>query len=457
VPFVTSKNEKIKLTTTFQELGMSAEILKALKENKFDTPFPIQEAAIPLILKGLDVIGQAHTGTGKTAAFSLPILTKIKRNGPIQALILVPTRELAVQVTNEISKFVRYTGLRSVSIYGGQSIGLQHDLLRRGVQIVVATPGRLIDHLKRGSIQLDDVRFVVLDEADRMLDMGFIEDIKFILFYVTEDRQTCLFSATMPPEILRLAQDYMKEPKEIRLNEEELSLDTIAQSYLIVHEREKFKHLCNFIKNRDKKQTIVFAATKQRTQRLANDLKQEGFRAITIHGDLSQKQRDIAMYRFKNGNEDILVATDIAARGIDVPAVGHVINYDIPEDPLIYFHRIGRTARAGATGKAISLVSQDRVDNFGRILRQTEQPVHKLNDEMGIEVPVVQQQQRRYYGNGYNNNYASRGGSYGNNRGYGFNRTRYGRQDEQRDTNYSNRYSMRRDRYSSYSQRQDNR
>jgi len=457
VPFVTSKNEKIKLTTTFQELGMSAEILKALKENKFDTPFPIQEAAIPLILKGLDVIGQAHTGTGKTAAFSLPILTKIKRNGPIQALILVPTRELAVQVTNEISKFVRYTGLRSVSIYGGQSIGLQHDLLRRGVQIVVATPGRLIDHLKRGSIQLDNVGFVVLDEADRMLDMGFIEDIKFILFYVTEDRQTCLFSATMPPEILRLAQDYMKEPKEIRLNEEELSLDTIAQSYLIVHEREKFKHLCNFIKNRDKKQTIVFAATKQRTQRLANDLKQEGFRAITIHGDLSQKQRDIAMYRFKNGNEDILVATDIAARGIDVPAVGHVINYDIPEDPLIYFHKIGRTARAGATGKAISLVSQDRVDNFGRILRQTEQPVHKLNDEMGIEVPVVQQQQRRYYGNGYNNNYASRGGSYGNNRGYGFDRTRYGRQDEQRDTNYSNRYSMRRDRYSSYSQRQDNR
>ena len=391
MPFVTYKNEKLKLTTTFQELGMSAEILKALKENKFDTPFPIQEAAIPLILKGLDVIGQAHTGTGKTAAFSLPILTKIKRNGPIQALILVPTRELAVQVTNEISKFLRYTGVRSVSIYGGQSIGLQHDLLRRGVQIVVATPGRLIDHLKRGSIQLDDVRFVVLDEADRMLDMGFIEDIKFILFYVTEDRQTCLFSATMPPEILRLAQDYMREPKEIRLNEEELSLDTISQSYLIVHEREKFKHLCNFIKNRDKKQTIVFAATKQRTQRLANDLKQEGFRAITIHGDLSQKQRDIAMYRFKNGNEDILVATDIAARGIDVPAVGHVINYDIPEDPLIYFHRIGRTARAGATGKAISLVSQDRVDNFGRILRQTEQPVHKLNEEMGIEVPVVQQ------------------------------------------------------------------
>lgn len=436
---------------------MSAEILKALKENKFETPFPIQEAAIPLILKGLDVIGQAHTGTGKTAAFALPILTKIKRNGPIQALILVPTRELAVQVTNEISKFVRYTGLRSVSIYGGQSIGLQHDLLKRGVQIVVATPGRLIDHLKRGSIQLDDVKFVVLDEADRMLDMGFVEDIKFILFYVTEDRQTCLFSATMPQEILRLAQDYMKEPKEIRLNEEELSLDTIDQSYLIVHEREKFKHLCNFIKNRDKKQTIVFASTKQRTHRLANELKQEGFRAITIHGDLSQKQRDIAMYRFKNGKEDILVATDIAARGIDVPAVGHVINYDIPEDPLIYFHRIGRTARAGATGKAISLVSQDRIDNFGRILRQTEQPVHKLNEEMGIEVPVVQQHQRRHYGNGYNNSYGNRGGAYAYNKSYGFNRTSYGRSIDQRDSNYGNSYNMRRNRNYSYSQRQDSR
>src|SRR5947209_437824 len=189
----------------------------------------------------------------------------------------------------------------------------------------------------------------------------------------------------------------MKEPQEIRLNEEELSLDTIDQSYLIVHEKEKFKHLCHFITNRDQKQTIVFAATKQRTQRLAAELKQEGFKAITIHGDLSQKQRDIAMYRFKKGNEDILVATDIAARGIDVPAIGHLINYDIPEDPLMYFHRIGRTARAGATGRAISLVSQDRVENFGRILRQTQHSIRKLNEEMGISVPIVRQQKRRRY------------------------------------------------------------
>src|SRR5918911_1732837 len=373
---------------------MSAEIMKALKENGFETPFPIQEASIPIILKGVDVIGQAHTGTGKTAAFSLPILTRIMRKGPIQALVLVPTRELANQVTNEINRFAKYTGIRTVSIYGGQGINIQHDQLRRGVQIVVATPGRLIDHVKRGSIQLDDVKFVVLDEADRMLDMGFIDDIKFILFYVNEERQTCLFSATMPPEILRLAQEYMKDCEEVRLNEEELSLDTIDQSYLMVYEKEKFKHLCDFIRMRDKKQTIVFAATKQRAHRLASELKQEGFKAITIHGDLSQRQRDNAMYRFKKGEEDILVATDIAARGIDVPAVGHVINYDIPEDPLIYFHRIGRTARAGATGKAVSLVSQDRIDDFGRILRQTKHPIRKLNDEMGIEIPITQQRQQ---------------------------------------------------------------
>src|ERR671927_586609 len=256
-----------KITRTFQQLGLGAEILKALKENGFEEPFPIQEAAIPLILKGVDVIGQAHTGTGKTAAFALPILSKIKirRNGPIQALILVPTRELAVQVTNEINKFGKYTGIRTVAIYGGQSIGLQYNQLRRHAQIVVATPGRLIDHIKQESIDLNRVNFVVLDEADRMLDMGFIDDIKFILFYIKEEnRQTCLFSATMLPPILRLAQEYMrKDAKKVRLNEQELSLDTIEQSYLIVAEKEKFRHLCNFIKNEntDKEQTIVFAAT----------------------------------------------------------------------------------------------------------------------------------------------------------------------------------------------------
>lgn len=408
------------MTTKFEELGLSAEITKALRENGFEAPFPIQQEAIPLILRGIDVIGQAHTGTGKTAAFALPILTKLKRRGPLQAVILVPTRELAVQVTAEFEKFARYTGIRVVSIYGGQTIGIQYNQLRKGVQIVVATPGRLIDHIKRRSIILKEVKFAVLDEADRMLDMGFVDDIKYILSYMRKDRHTCLFSATMPREVLRLAQEYMVDPKEIRLNEKELSLDTIDQSYLVVHENEKFKHLCNFIRNKNERQTIVFAATKQRTHRLASELKQEGFKAITMHGDLSQGQRDSAMYKFRKGFEDILVATDIAARGIDVPAVGHVINYDIPADPLIYFHRIGRTARAGGAGKAISLVSQDRVDDFGRILKTTEKPIRKLNEEMGIEIPVIQQyvhnrqrhggsNYRRYnntgYSNGYNNSY----------------------------------------------------
>jgi len=404
--------------TSFKELGLSAEVLRALDENGFKDPFPIQELSIPLILKGMDVIGQAHTGTGKTAAFSLPILNNIKRNGPIQALILVPTRELAMQVTNEIRKFSKYVGIRTLAVYGGQSMSLQITQLRKGVQIVVATPGRLIDHVKRGTIQLEAAKFVVLDEADRMLDMGFIDDIKFILFYVDEDRQTCLFSATIPPEISRLAQDYMKNPHEVKLNEEEISLDTIDQSYLIVEERQKFKHLCNFIKIRDEKQTLVFAATKQRTQRLAIELKQQGLRAITIHGDLSQKQRDDSMHRFRTGSEDILVATDIAARGIDVPAIGHVINYDIPDDPMIYFHRIGRTARAGGTGKAISLVSQDRVDDFTRILKNTELPIKRLNDEMGIEVPRIQSHPRTNWrrNSGYGGRYGS-GGGYRNRQG----------------------------------------
>src|SRR5919107_388494 len=339
---------------TFEQLGLSKEIVKALKENGFETPFPIQEEAIPLILEGSDVVGQAHTGTGKTAAFSLPILQKIRRNGPIQALILVPTRELAVQVTNEINKFGKYTGIRAVAIYGGQSIGLQHNQLRRHAQIVVATPGRLIDHIKQESIDLNKVNFVVLDEADRMLDMGFIDDIKFILFYIKEEnRQTCLFSATMPPPILRLAQE----------------------------------------------------------------LKDEGFRLVTIHGDLSQKERNIAMSRFRKGLDNVLVATDIAARGIDVPAVGHVINYDVPYEPLIYFHRIGRTARAGTTGKAISLVVPQRIQDFERILRNTKQPIRKLNDEMGISVPIAQKgsygrdRKFRRYGQRYNGNRRQSGSS----------------------------------------------
>jgi ATP-dependent RNA helicase DeaD len=382
-------------TQTFEGLGLDGKVLKALAESGFEKPFPIQEAAIPLVLQGHDIVGQAHTGTGKTAAFALPIISRIKSaNRTVQALVLVPTRELAVQVTNEFVKFSRHAHVWTVSVYGGQSFGLQVGLMKKGAHVLVATPGRLIDHLERGTVRLDAVRFVVLDEADRMLDMGFIDDIKFILSRLgkgTKDKQTLLFSATMPPEILKLARAHMRQNsiREIRLNEREVTLDNIEQSYLLVDEQKKFNHLVSIIR-KNKEQTIVFAATKRRADRLASQLKGSGFKASAIHGDLSQKERDSVMHRFRKGIDDVLVATDIAARGIDVPAVGHVVNYDVPNEPETYFHRIGRTARAGAEGSAVSLVTPDRFREFEAILKRTKLPISRLNEAMGIEVPAMQ-------------------------------------------------------------------
>jgi ATP-dependent RNA helicase DeaD len=396
-------------THTFKELGLDEKVQKALAENGFEKPFPIQEAAIPLILSGNDIIGQAHTGTGKTTAYALPLLTKMIHNSnngnigkSLQVLIMVPTRELAMQVRNEIVKFSKHLHVWTVSIYGGESFGRQADLIRGGAQIVVATPGRLLDHMRRGSIKLDTVKYVVLDEADRMLDMGFIEDIRFILSKIgkvgSKDRQTLLFSATMSPEILSLAKGYMREgsTREIRLNKQEVGLGNIDQSYLIMKEHQKLGSLITFLrshKDREedgKQQAIVFAATRIRADKLASNLKGEGFKVSAIHGDLSQKERDYVMNRFRQGTDSILVATDIAARGIDVPAVGHVINYDVPNEPETYFHRIGRTARAGAQGKAISFVTPDRFSEFERILRLTKLPINRRNEEMGIEVPAQQ-------------------------------------------------------------------
>lgn len=393
-------DESAQTSTTFKELWLDERVLKALAENKFEKPFPIQEATIPLIMQGNDIIGQAHTGTGKTAAFALPLLTKIRNNSnrSVQAVVLVPTRELAMQVTNEFMKFSKHMQIWTVSIYGGQSFGLQAGLMKRGAQIVVATPGRLIDHMERGTVRLDAVKFVVLDEADRMLDMGFIEDIEFILSKIgrsgSKDRQTLLFSATMSQDILRLAKGHMREGsiREIRLNKQEVALDNIDQSYLVVNEQQKFGQLVDIIrahKEQQQQQAIVFAATKRRADKLASNLKSSGFRVSAIHGDLSQKERDHVMNRFRKGADNVLVATDIAARGIDVPAVGHVINYDIPNEPETYFHRIGRTARAGAGGKATSLVTPDRFGEFSRILKQTKLPINRLNEAKGIEVPAM--------------------------------------------------------------------
>jgi len=372
----------------FEELGIKTPILKALNEISFHGAFPIQAGAIPVLLSGQDVMGQAHTGTGKTAAFSLPIIQNIVPRRGIQALILAPTRELAVQISGEIQKFARYSNIRNVTIYGGQSINVQFNELEKGVEIVVATPGRLIDHIKRGSIRLENVKYVVLDEADTMLDMGFIEDIRFILDLTPEHRVTSLFSATMPPEILMLAEKYMRNPQRILIDADDLSGEGIEQAFLVIRDREKTDYLFKFIKENKAGQAIVFCSTKERTRRVAHELEKARFNVVSIQGDMSQFRRDKAMYLFKKGKADILVATDVAARGIDVPEVALVINYDVPNQDLVYFHRIGRTARAGGKGRAITLVSYSSIGEFKAISSQTKVQMKDLNKELGIEVKI---------------------------------------------------------------------
>ncbi|HLA21855.1 MAG TPA: DEAD/DEAH box helicase [Nitrosopumilaceae archaeon] len=416
--------------TRFEELGIKKSILDGLRDINFQETFPIQAAAIPVLLSGQDVIGQAHTGTGKTAAFSLPILQNIIPKGGIQVLILAPTRELAIQISGEMNKFAKYTGIRNVTIYGGQSINVQFRDLERGVEIVVATPGRLIDHLKRGSIELNDVKYVVLDEADTMLDMGFIDDIKFILDLVPEERVTSLFSATIPAEILRLAEKYMRSPQQILIDADDLSGEGIDQAFLVIRDREKTDFLFKFIKENKNGQTIVFCSTKDRTRRVAHELTKANFNVVSIQGDLSQFRRDKSMYLFKKGKADILVATDVAARGIDVPEVALVINYDVPNQNLVYFHRIGRTARAGGKGRAITLVSYSSIGDFQTIVGQTKVKMTDLNKQLGIEVKIPDPlkretgQRRRGYDSGrrYGNGRRDGGGRrYGERSSYGKN------------------------------------
>ena len=400
--------------TKFEDLELKEDILKGIRELGFDEAFPIQEAVIPVLLTGRDVVGQAHTGSGKTAAFSLSMLQEIKPKNGIQGLIMAPTRELAMQITDEIKKFGKYTGIKVATVYGGQGMGLQLDQLERGVEIVVATPGRLIDHLKRGSIELRDVTHIVLDEADTMLDMGFIDDIQFILDLAPEDRVMSLFSATMPTEILRLSEEYLKNPKQFLLDADDLSGEGIDQSFLVIKDRDKFKYLVDFVK-KTKGQSIVFCSTKYRTRDVAKFLHQERFVAVAIEGDMSQHRREQSMSKFRSGKADILVATDVASRGIDVPRVELVINYDVPNQEMAYFHRIGRTARAGAKGKAVTFVSYSSVGDWNIIKRQIKVPIKDLNEEMGIEIsipdPLKRQTPSRRYGGQSRSNY-SRGGSF---------------------------------------------
>jgi len=404
--------------TKFQELGLKEEILKGIKDLGYEDAFPIQEAAIPVLISGRDVVGQAHTGSGKTAAFALAMLQQIQPKNGIQGLIMAPTRELAMQITEEIKKFGKYTKIKVATVYGGQGMGIQLDALDRGVEIVVATPGRLIDHLKRGTIELRDVTHIVLDEADTMLDMGFIDDIQFILDLAPEDRVMSLYSATMPTEILRLSEEYLNNPKQFLLDADDLSGEGIDQSFLVIKDRDKFKYLIDFIKP-VRHQAIVFCSTKYRTRDVAKFLHQEKFNAVAIEGDMSQHRREQAMGKFRSGKADILVATDVASRGIDVPRVELVINYDVPNQELTYFHRIGRTARAGAEGKAITFVSYSSVGDWNLIKRQIKVPLRDLNQEMGIQIsipdPLKRQTPSRRYGGQSRSNY-SRGGRSG---GYG--------------------------------------
>ncbi|HXV66060.1 MAG TPA: DEAD/DEAH box helicase [Nitrosopumilaceae archaeon] len=374
--------------TTFDELGIKKTILDGLKDIGFKEAFPIQVATIPVLLSGRDVVGQAHTGTGKTAAFSISMLQKIIPNGGIQGLVIAPTRELAIQITDEIRKLAKFTGIRAATVYGGQGMGLQLDQLRRGAEIVVATPGRLIDHLKRGSIKLNQISHVVLDEADTMLDMGFIEDIEFILDLAPKQKVMSLFSATMPPAILRLAENYLNDPKQFLLDADDLSGEGISQAFLVIKDRDKLKYLIDFIEENKKGQTIVFCSTKHRTRDVARSLERSNYNVVAIEGDMSQHRREKSMSQFRRGKADILVATDVAARGIDVPEVALVVNFDVPNQEMVYFHRIGRTARAGALGRAITLVSYSSIGDWKIIKQQTKVAMTDLNEQMGIAINI---------------------------------------------------------------------
>ena len=339
----------------FGEIELSRKVLQALREMGFEEPSPIQAQTIPLTLEGHDVIGQAQTGTGKTAAFGIPTVEKVtEKIHKVQALILTPTRELAIQTAEELNKIGKFKRVRTLPIYGGQSIDRQIRALKRGVHVVVGTPGRLLDHLNRGTLELGTVNTLVLDEADEMLDMGFIDDIENIIRQIPDGRQTLLFSATMPAPIEKLSRRYMQHPQRITITKENLTVPLIDQLYY--ETREKFEGLCRVLDVEETGKLIIFCRTKRAVDDLAASLDARGYSAGGLHGDLSQIQRDRVMKRFREGRIDILIATDVAARGIDIDDITHVINFDIPQDHESYVHRIGRTGRAGRKGVAMTFI-----------------------------------------------------------------------------------------------------
>ncbi|MBA3807540.1 MAG: DEAD/DEAH box helicase [Solirubrobacterales bacterium] len=348
------------MTKSFAELGLSESTLRALSDVGYESPSPIQEQAIPALLSGHDVIGQAQTGTGKTAAFGLPIMEYIDpAERSVQALVLTPTRELCIQVTQALRTYGAHSGIDVVAVFGGAPIRTQQAQLRAGGHVVVGTVGRVLDLISRHSLVLHDCRFMVLDEADEMLDLGFLEDVEKILSLTPSSRQTALFSATMPPPIRKLADRYMYDPEIIKVEAETLTIDTVAQFQLPVETKNKADKLVEVLSAEKPDQAIVFVRTKIRCDQLFRILKDRGMNARALHGDMSQGSRDGVMLAFKGGRVPILVATDVAARGLDISTVTHVINYDVPTSPDTYVHRIGRTGRVGRSGRAITFV-EDR-------------------------------------------------------------------------------------------------
>ena len=344
-------------TITFDDLGLKKEILKSIKFAGFTTPSPIQAQAIPVILEGRDMVGQAHTGTGKTAAFGLPALNNMKLNGSVELLVITPTRELATQVSDELFKYGKNLGVKTVTVYGGSSYKRQIDFINRGASIVVATPGRLLDILKKNMLDDFAPSMVVLDEADEMLDMGFLDDINEIFSYLPTSRQTLLFSATMPKPIKLLAQRILEEPEFISITKGETTNSDISQEYYVIEESERDDAIIRLMDAEESTKSVVFCRTKSEVDRLSNVLSNAGYLANGLHGDMEQRQRENVIRGFKNNSVKVLVATDVAARGIHVNNISHVFNYHIPFDPESYVHRIGRTGRAGTKGKAITLLT----------------------------------------------------------------------------------------------------
>jgi ATP-dependent RNA helicase DeaD len=357
----------------FKELGLSPDIQQALDELGYEDPTPIQEQAIPELLGGHDVIGQAQTGTGKTAAFGLPLLQYLDpANEEVQAIVLTPTRELCIQVTQALRSYAEHLDIEIVAVFGGAPIRSQQSQLRSGAHVVVATVGRMMDLMSRRSLVLTAARYVVLDEADEMLDLGFIEDVEKILRMCPSGRQTALFSATMPPPIQKLAEGYMYDPTTISITPETLTVDKIQQAYVEVPAKEKAARLVELLKTEEPEQAIIFTRTKIGASKLEKTLKDKGLDVKALHGDLSQGVRDGVMISFKDHRVKLLVATDIAARGLDVDHVTHVINYDVPNSSETYVHRIGRTGRVGRTGRAITFVTPDQKDEIARIERDVK-------------------------------------------------------------------------------------